>query len=227
MTIFRIMTALLLLALASATPAAVLMSYQVEGHFDDDPHGTGLLGSEFVFSFSLYDDAPYDPFLGVRPRYRLENARVEVPSTGFIGTWSSADFASGYEGHVWIVNDVMYEPPSVIDHYIADFDVAHPAGDFRFEWSALDNDASMLTSDALPLGLGFLSAADDFFAIFTVQLGELGCSDVAQGRCYVYGTSDRVSVVLIPEPPTLGLLAIVLVFAGLPWRKFRAAGLAG
>lgn len=178
---------------AMTTAQAALMQYTVEGGLTDDPNGTGIpSGTGFTFVYSLYSNAPYDPYFGT-PRYRLHEARVEIPTLGFVGTWSESDFSSGLEGHVWVNNNAMWSPPDIIDAYIVDFDVSNPAGGFRFEWNAVDVDALMLTSDNLPLGADFLAGADHFNVIFTVPLGQLGCDDVDQGRCYVYGEHDRVS----------------------------------
>ncbi|HEY0876858.1 MAG TPA: hypothetical protein VGE10_00245 [Zeimonas sp.] len=218
-----ILAAALLALLGSAPAHAALMQYTIEGRLTADPNQTGIpSGSGFTFTYSLYSNAPYDPFLGVRPRYRLHEARVEIASLGFVGRWSESDFSSGLEGHVWVNNDVAWNPPDIVDAYEVDFDVADPAGGFRFEWDALDDDALMLASDGLPTGGGFLAGADRFHAIFTVPLGRLGCADENQGRCYVYGETDGIAFSSVAEPDVLALLGVGLAGLAASSRRKRA-----
>ncbi len=73
---------------------------------------------------------------------------MEIPSSGFYGSWNESDLASALEDHAWRDNDVAWSPPAVIDAYVVDFDVADPAGGFRFEWNAFDDDALMRSASA-------------------------------------------------------------------------------
>lgn len=183
-----------------------------------DTQGAFAPGDTFSFTYTVDSATPDSdprPWVGIYFQFGMA-PRIDVR----LGSWLASGVSGGLGG-IWVSNDIPPSSPEVagwdsyLAHSFSDFGrIGEPLGQFWFNafWFQFsDTSGTAFASDVLDQAGLDLSLFDRWHS----WIGFNTTSDTAD----VYLTADSISVQTVPEPSSIGLVALGL--AGADWFRRR------
>jgi hypothetical protein len=191
----------------------------IEGNLDTQ--GAFAPGDTFSLTYTVDSGTPDSdtrPWIGIYFQFGM-SPRVDVR----LGTWFASDVSTDH-GAIQVANDIPPSSPEVagwdiyLAHSFSHFgQIGEPLGEFWFNafWFQFsDTSGTAFTSDALDQGGLDLSRFDTWNS----WIGFNTASDTAD----VHLTVDSISVQTVPEPSSIGLVALGLAGANSFRRRRRS-----